>query len=1383
MKSKILIATVLLLAILAVGTVSASEDIDVLTQDSDILAQEAYIPAEDANITVIQENVIDDKLSSFDDEFEGNFKINENYLNTDNGDDTFATLNLQTATEGKVVISDQSYDIIYENYLNEADFQQSGDGFSYDILVGDVDLSDVGKEFLKFKFYDRDDNSLIHEVYQIDKNKNNFVIYPAVYMEIYDGLINENTEGPIVVVFAEMQYLKYRTLAISDSDYTFGYFPDDLTRLTSFNHGIYSKNHMDGWAYYGITAARLMNQEGFDSSLNGKNLSFIAYKVINGNWGDRLAEDQRTVTFTGAGFYFGDGNDDEGDDNDFYMDFRNANIVENEAVIILPQDQIPEGIDDEFIIFVDLWGNYRETVWNIRNLIPGKDGYEWTTSDLNIDELMWDIYPGTDVDIGIQFYRDGETSDHAEGQVHIFNTPYIPAGEIDSSELESVVAFAYFPEGVEDEFIIRIYKDGSFSANRTFKISEMDRYKSGDDYSLYLNDLGISEFGKYRLNIIFTDEDTQKPISYNGTFTVVPFAIHFWYNWDDVTEPFCRINLPEDAEGTVTVKVNGNKVFEKTLEDIGYTDYRRGPGYYVEVNSLNITESGLYEVEVTVDADVATRTVSVENYANVTENTFEFIDFIYGNDGGWRGFNIDMHVSTAISPDSEISLYLNGIKAAAGNFDGGLNLTYVDDSLTDIYGSLKPGKYLARLEIDGKIVGEGAFNVLDDSGDADVEVINKDCTAYVNFKSSMPSDESLDGYGLAIYVDAVNPNYWDPEDEPFTYFEGDELRDLLDNKVHAIELSGIKPSKHTIYVVYRTDMDYPLEEQDFFVRIYNVESRLGTIVSADDVTVNYGDANGKLIATLTNAEGTPLSANIIINLNGKDYTIKTNSKGQASVSTASLAPGEYTATITYKGNSKYAPSTTTTKVTVNSKLDSVVTAQDVTVKYGDANGKLIATLTNAEGIPLSANIVITLNGVDYAMKTNSKGQASVSTASLNPGEHIATIVYKGNSKYSPSSATAKVTVTNKLDSVVSADDVTVKYGDANGKLIATLTNAKGVPLSANIVINLNGVDYAIKTNSKGQASVSTANLAPGEYTATATYKGNSKYNPSTTTAKVTVTDKLVSVVSAEDVTVRCGDANGKLIATLTNAEGTPLSANIVISLNGVSYSLKTNSKGQASVSTKDLAIGEYTATITYKGNSKYAPSTTTAKVIVNNKLVSVVTASDVTVNYGDAKGKLIATLTNAEGTPLSANLVVNLNGVDYTLKSNSKGNVAVSTADLAPGKYTATITYKGNSKYNPSTTTAMVTVTDRLETRISGVYNTETKEVTGTLTNAEGTPLSANVVVSLNGVNHALKSDSKGQFKVSAADLAPGSYTAKLTYKGNSKYAPSSATVKVAILN
>ena len=580
----------------------------------------------------------------------------------------------------------------------------------------------------------------------------------------------------------------------------------------------------------------------------------------------------------------------------------------------------------------------------------------------------------------------------------------------------------------------------------------------------------------------------------------------------------------------------------------------------------------------------------------------------------------------------------------------------------------------------------------------------------------------------------------------------------------------LDPKNYTVFIYYNGNGIYNSTKTT--ANIYVDKSP--TIISAENTTVKYNDSNGRLVATLTSGKGIPLSANIIVTLNGVKYTLKSNSQGQISISTADLAPGEYTATITYKGNSKYKPTSTTIKVTVNNKLtSSIVTADHFSVKQGDAYSKIIATLTDEEGVPLSDYMVVNLNGANYTLKSNSKGQISVSTGKLAIGAYKAKITYNGNSEYNPSTTTTKIYVTNKLTSVVSAEDVGVKYNDTNGKFVATLTNSKGTPLSANIVINLNGVNYKLKTNSKGQASVSTKDLKLGEYTAKITYNGNSKYNPSTTTAKVTVNNKLISVVSAEDVTVKPGDANGKFIATLTNTEGIPLSANMEVNLNGKDYTLKSDSQGQIILSTKDLATGTYTATVTYKGNSKYNPSTTTAKITVNLD-------THISGVYDPKTKDVIGTLTNSEGIPLSANVVVSLNGVNYALKSNSKGMFKVSAKNLAIGNYTAKLLYKGNSKYAPSTTTVKVTV-NKLISCISGTYNAETKEVVGKLTNYAGTPLSANVVVNLNGVNYALKSDYKGQFKVSAKDLAPGNYTAKLVYRGNSKYDSSRKTVNVVI--
>jgi len=55
-------------------------------------------------------------------------------------------------------------------------------------------------------------------------------------------------------------------------------------------------------------------------------------------------------------------------------------------------------------------------------------------------------------------------------------------------------------------------------------------------------------------------------------------------------------------------------------------------------------------------------------------------------------------------------------------------------------------------------------------------------------------------------------------------------------------------------------------------------------------------------------------------------------------------------------------------------------------------------------------------------------------------------------------------------------------------------------------------------------------------------------------------------------------------------------------------------------------------------------------------------------------------------------LNVDLNGKTYTAKTDSNGQISVSTADLAPGTYTATISYKGSSNYKATSTTAKIVV-------------------------------------------------------------------------------------------
>ena len=898
----------------------------------------------------------------------------------------------------------------------------------------------------------------------------------------------------------------------------------------------------------------------------------------------------------------------------------------------------------------------------------------------------------------------------------------------------------------------------------------------------------------------------------------------------DVDVGEVAVYFGDDLVATIPV-VDGAAVQEVTID--------KDAGVY-DISAIYIGESGLFNASegsavlnvIKKDAYLNISDIAVDEFNNVVV-TVEIDDGIEGNvtisvEGNNVTYsdNVPVKDGTAVYRISEalgegkysILVVFEGNDYYYADGDSQIititkiatdlvaDVTVIDSSNKYVVATLKDGNGNAidQAEVMMEIDGNYYYNVTDADGQVkfycgDLDAGNYDAvisyagnevynSSNIDASINVKADTALSAEDVSVYYGDANgkviATLTNAEGRPLSAnivinINGVNYSLKTNSKGQAsVSTADLNPGNYTATIAYKGNSKYNPSSTTAKV---NIMDKLTSVVSADDVSIYDGDANGKFVATLTNAEGTPLRANVVVTIDGVDYAMKSDANGQVNVSIADLSPGTYVATVVYKGNSKYYGSNTTAKIVVKEKFVSVVSADDVSVKLGNPDGKFVATLTNESGNPLSANVIVTLNGVTYAQKSNAKGQVIISTADLPVGEYVATVVYKGNSRYYASNTTAKVVVDDKFVSVVSAADVIVSKDDTDGKFIATLTNESGKPLSANVYVTINGVTYAQKSNAKGQVIISLDDLEIGEYTATVVYKGNSRYDPSSTTAKIVVNNKLKSVVSANDVTVKCGDANGKFIATLTNANGVPLSANVVVTINGVTYAQKSNSKGQVIISTADLDEGEYTATVVYKGNSRYNPSTTTAKVVVNNKLTSVVSADDVTVKCGDENSRFIATLTNSEGVPLSANVVVNLNGVDYAMKSDSKGRVSVSTADLDIGEYTATVTYKGNSKYNPSTTTAKVVVNNKLTSCISGAYNAKTKEVVGKLTNSAGVALSANVVVSLNGVDHALKSDSKGQFKVSAADLGPGSYTAKLVYKGNSKYNPSSTTVNVVI--
>ena len=534
-------------------------------------------------------------------------------------------------------------------------------------------------------------------------------------------------------------------------------------------------------------------------------------------------------------------------------------------------------------------------------------------------------------------------------------------------------------------------------------------------------------------------------------------------------------------------------------------------------------------------------------------------------------------------------------------------------------------------------------------------------------------------------------------------------------------------------------------------------------IFVSDLEKVYKDGQ-TLNVTVVNGFGEYASNITLIATIGSDqFEATTDDAGQAQFIIDELTPGNYTAVIAFED---IYPGAVITANVVVTKADTVVDAENVTVQYKETDGKLVVTLTNVYGTPLNgANVVVNLNGEDYALKTNSKGQVKVSTVDLPIGEYIATISYAGNSKYNPSNTTANVVV-NKANMIISA-----VYDGENNRIVATLTNnATGNPIiGAKLNVDINGVNTTVKSNNKGKAVISTADLPVGAYSATISHGGNDVYNPASTIIDFAVKDEMIISAVYDSV-------NNRIVATLTNNNTgkVVMNANVVVDINGVNTTVKSNNKGKVVISTADLPKGEYTATISYVGNDRYDPVSTSVDFSTKDDMI----ISDI---YGSAT-ELVATLTNGvTGKAVSnANVAVDIDGVSTTVKSNIKGKIKVPIANLTGDTYTATISYRGNGVYNTVSTTTTVDLA-KANMIIAATYDADNKQIAGTLTNGNTGKVitNANVKIELNGVSTTVKSNAKGQITVSTADLDNGTYTAVLSYQGNTKYNPSSTVVKV----
>lgn len=228
---------------------------------------------------------------------------------------------------------------------------------------------------------------------------------------------------------------------------------------------------------------------------------------------------------------------------------------------------------------------------------------------------------------------------------------------------------------------------------------------------------------------------------------------------------------------------------------------------------------------------------------------------------------------------------------------------------------------------------------------------------------------------------------------------------------------------------------------------------------------------------------TPITnKNINININGVDYTRKTDKDGIARLN-INLPVGTYDAHVSFD-DPEYILVTTSVNVTVNP----VITTQDMKMTEKDGS-QFIAIATNKNGVRLSGvPITFNINGIDYKRTSDMVGEAKINI-NLNKGDYEITTTSLDVTEKNTIHIDEKPKKVTRMEGV----NISKAFSDKTAYQCAVYDDTGRV--AGTVIININGVDYTRTPDESGLYKLN-INLNPGTYQLTAQYTGDNEHLPS-----------------------------------------------------------------------------------------------------------------------------------------------------------------------------------------------------------------------------------------------------------------------------------------------
>lgn len=295
-----------------------------------------------------------------------------------------------------------------------------------------------------------------------------------------------------------------------------------------------------------------------------------------------------------------------------------------------------------------------------------------------------------------------------------------------------------------------------------------------------------------------------------------------------------------------------------------------------------------------------------------------------------------------------------------------------------------------------------------------------------------------------------------------------------------------------------------------------------------------------------------------MNTYGKEYNILNGPK-YVNYTIAVYDCGVVVDSYTFSSPVKYSP--------FNVKLVS----SDMSVKCGE-NAVFKIKVADDENNPLgNVSLNVTVDNKVYHITSDEDGVSTLSLA-LPAGNFLITACVNDQVIYNSSLITNRINVISQAK--LTGSDVVMYFGAGKYYKVRVLADDGKALKGAVVSVTILGKTVKLTTDDNGYASYRIA-LKANTYHVTATYKNLKVSNK--IVVKPVLTAKNISKKKAKKI---------KFTAKLVNTNGKYLkNKKITFKFKGKTYKAKTNKKGMATVTLKNLKVGKYSITVKYGKSS------------------------------------------------------------------------------------------------------------------------------------------------------------------------------------------------------